>query len=103
MTPDPAEDVRRLRDELVRAQTAARVARRRVDELEAVVARSADAVAERDVIRDRITDVEAATERADAASLRAEAAERTLDAIQSSRVWRTVQLYDRATRRLRRT
>lgn len=102
-TPDDIDEVvRGLRDELVRAETAARVARRRVDELELAVAGSADAVAERDLIRDRIVDVDGATARAEAATARAEAAERRLAAIQASRVWRAVQLYDRATRRLRR-
>lgn len=87
------EGTRELRDELVRAQAAAQVARRRVDELEAAVAAGADAVAERDLIRDRVT-------QAEALQARAEKAEQTLAAIYASRAWRLLRLYDRVARRL---
>jgi hypothetical protein len=92
---DLADLVRRLRDDLVRAQAAARIAERRVDELEAAVASSADAVAERDLIRDRVVET-------DALAARAETAERRLAAIYASRLWRTGQAYGRVAGRLRR-
>lgn len=97
MTDDDSdEDARGLRDELVRAQAAVRIARRRIDELEAAVASSADAVAERDLIRDRVTETDALT-------ARAETAERTLAAIYASRLWRAGRIWARATGTLRRS